>query len=66
MPLTSSVVRQIMARFRNFHNVKKVKALFKKAQSVLNRCKDLFKPKKYFGVMGTLTVNLFKINDDVD
>ena len=54
MPLTSSVVRQIMPRFRNFHNVKKVKALFKKAQSVLNRCKDLFKPKKYFGVRCTL------------
>ena len=26
----------------------------KKAQCVSNRCKDLFKWKKYFGVMGTL------------
>ena len=28
----------------------------KKAQCVSNRCKDLFKRKKYFGVMGTLNV----------
>ena len=27
----------------------------KKAQCVSNRCKDLFKRKKYIGVMGTLT-----------
>ena len=55
MPLTSSVVGQMLARFRNFYNVKKVKALFNRTQCVSNRCKNLFKKKKiYFGVMGTL------------
>ena len=49
MPLTSSVVWQMIARFCNFYNVKKVKV-----QCVLNRCKELSKPKKYFGVIGTL------------
>ena len=56
MPLTSLVMWQMMARFCNSYNVKKVKTLFKKAQWVSNRCKDLFKPKIYFGVMGTLTL----------
>ena len=32
----------------------------KKAQCVSNRCKDLFKRKKYFGVMGTLRQQLAK------
>ena len=31
----------------------------KKEQCVSNRCKDLFKRKKYFGVMGTLTVTYY-------
>ena len=53
MPLTGIVVRQMMARFRNFYNVKKVKTYFKKVQCVSNRYKDLFKQQKYFGVMGT-------------
>ena len=44
----------MMARFRNFYSLKKVKTWFKKAQWVSNRCKDLFKQKEYFGVMGTL------------
>ena len=56
MPLTSSVVLKMMARFRNFYNVKKSQDLFKKAQCVSNRCKDLFKQTKYFGAMGTLTI----------
>ena len=30
----------------------------KKAQCVSNRCKELFKRKKYFGVIGTLRKNL--------
>ena len=54
MPLTSSVVWQMMARFRNFYNIKKGKTLFKKPQCVSNRCKDSFQQRKYFGVMGTL------------
>ena len=33
----------------------------KKANCVSNRCKDLFKRKKYFGVMGTL--NSHELND---
>ena len=33
----------------------------KKAQCVLNRCKDLFKRKKYFGYMGTLRQSSFLI-----
>ena len=49
----------MMARFCNFYNLKKVKTYFKKAQCVSNRCKDLFKQKKYFGVMGTLNPLLF-------
>ena len=57
MHLTSSAVWQTMARFRNFYNVKKVKTWFKKAQCVSNRCRDLFKQKKYFGVIGTLRMN---------
>ena len=44
-----------MARFRNFYNAKISQDLFKKPQCVSNRCKDLFKPKKYFGVIGTLS-----------
>ena len=55
MPLTSSVMWQMMARFRNFYNAKKSQDLFKKAQCVSNRCKDLFKQKKYFGVRCTLS-----------
>ena len=50
MPLTSSVMWQMMARFRNFIQ----RDLVEKAQCVSNRCKDSFKQKKYFGVMGTL------------
>ena len=53
IPLTSSVVQHMMARFRNFYSLKKVKIWFKKVQFVSNRCKDLFKRKKYFGVIGT-------------
>ena len=40
----------MMARFRNFNNVKK-----SQVQCVSNKCKDLFKQTKYFGVMGTLS-----------
>ena len=35
----------------------------KKAQCVSNRCKDLYKRKKYFGVMGTLSL---KNNSGID
>ena len=49
MPLTGSVVEQMMARFHNFSLAyKKVKVKFKKAKCVSNRCKDSFKWKKYF------------------
>ena len=55
MPLTSPVVWRMMAtcRFRNSHNLKKSR-LYRKAQCVASKCKDLFKRKKYFGVMSTL------------
>ena len=46
-----------MARFRNFYSLEKINIWVKKGQkgaSVSNRCKDLFKRKKDFGVMGTL------------
>ena len=59
MPLTSSVVWQMMARFCNFYNVKKVETWFKKGQCVSNRCKDLFKQKKYFAVVSTLSYTRF-------
>ena len=53
MPLTSSIVQQMMARFRNFYSLLKKSRLGlkrgKKAQYISNRCKDLFKRKKYFG-----------------
>ena len=42
MPLTSSIMEYMTA-------------LVLKAQCIPNRCKDLFKWKKYFGVIGTLT-----------
>ena len=48
MPLTSSVVWQVMARFLNFYNVKKSR--LKKAQCVSNRCKDLFKQTDILGL----------------
>ena len=56
IPLTCSVVQQMMARFRNFYSLWKVKIWVKKghkAQCVSNRCKDLFERKKYFGVRCT-------------
>ena len=56
--LTRSVVLQMMARFRNFYNVKKVKTQFKKAQCVSNRCKDLFKQKKYILRLWALLIQL--------
>ena len=63
MPLTGSVVEQIMARFCNFIAYKKVKIKFKSAKCVSNRCKDLFKQKKWFGFRSTLiqNENLLKI-----
>ena len=42
-----------MARFRNFYNVKKKSRKSRKAQCVLNRCKDLFTAP--FNNMRTLT-----------
>ena len=56
MPLTSSVMGQMMARFRNFYSLKK-KSKFgcKKAQWVSNRCKDLFKQKIIWWVRCTLS-----------
>ena len=54
MTLTVSVVEQMMARFRIFDSLKKVKISFKKVQCVSNRCKDLFTWKKYFWVRCTL------------
>ena len=51
MPLSGLVLEQMMARFHNFYIAyKKVKIKFKRAKCVLNRCKDLFKRKKIFGV----------------
>ena len=47
MPLASPVVQQMMVRFRNCYSLQKVKILFKKAQCLPNRCKDLFKGKKW-------------------
>ena len=44
------------ARFRNFYSLWKSQDLVLKAQCVSNRCKDLFKRKKYFGVIGTLSL----------
>ena len=55
--LTCSVMWQMMAGFRNFYSLQKVKIWVKKgkkAQCVSNRCKDLFTRKKYFGVRCTL------------
>ena len=49
IPLTSSVMQQMMARFRNFYNVKKVRTYFKKVQCVSNWYKDLFKQKNILG-----------------
>ena len=57
MPLTGSVVEQMMARFRILFAYKKVKIKFKKAKCVSNRCNDLFKRKKYFGFRCTLNTN---------
>ena len=54
MPLTSSVVQQVMARFLTFTAYKKVKIKFKKGAVRSNGCKDLFKQKNYFGVRYTL------------
>ena len=54
MPLTSSVMGQMMARFRNYKKSIKSQDLVekrrKKAQCVSNRCKDLFKGKKFWGL----------------
>ena len=55
MPLTSSVVERMMARFCNFYSLKRSRFSLNKAQCVLNRCKDLFKRIKYFGVSCTLS-----------
>ena len=54
MPLTNSVVQQMMARFRNFSSLRKSQDLVKKAQCVSNRCKDLFQQKQYFEFRCTL------------
>ena len=54
MPLTSSVMEQMMLDFITFIAYKKVQIKFKTAKCVSNRCKDLFKPKKYFGFRCTL------------
>ena len=57
IPLTCSVVRQMMATFRNFTTCKKSRFELKrgkKVQCVSNRCKDLFEHKKYFRVSCTL------------
>ena len=55
MPLTGSVVQQMMARFIKitFIAYKKVKIKFTKAKCVLNRCNDLFKQKKNILGSGT-------------
>ena len=50
IPFSSLVVWQMMARFHNFHNLKRVKTLFKKAQCVSNRCKDLISEKNILGL----------------
>ena len=34
----------------------------KKAQCISNRCKDLFKQKKDFGVMGTLIISIYFVS----
>ena len=62
MPLTGLVVEQMMARFHNFYAPKKVKVKFKKAKCVLNRCKDLFEQKKYFGFRCTFSFSFFLNN----
>ena len=48
MPLTSSVVPQVMARFKTFTAYRTIKIQFKKEQCVSNRRKDLFERKKIF------------------
>ena len=57
MAVTSSVVEQITAKFRNFYNLKKSRFSLKMAQCVLNGCKDLFKGIKY--ILGLVHVNHF-------
>ena len=53
-PLLARSWNRSWSDFVTFAAFKKVKIQFKKARYVLNRCKDLFKRKKYFGVMRTL------------
>ena len=59
MPLTGSVVEQMMARFHNFYSLYKIK--FKKAKCILNRCKDFLSEKNILGLgaleMLTVTCN---------
>ena len=50
MPLTSSVMGQMMARFRNFYSHDLAEKRRQIAQYVSNRCKDLFKRKKIGGL----------------
>ena len=49
-PLLARSWNRSWLAFVTFTAYKKVKIEFKKAQYVLNRCKDLFQRKKYFGV----------------
>ena len=60
IPLTCSVMQQMMARFRNFYCL--LKSRFglkrgKRAQCISNKCKDFFERKKYFGVRCTLSLS---------
>ena len=59
MSLTSSVMGQMMARFRNFYSLQKSQDL----QCVSNMCEDLFKGKKYFGVRCTMDNSSLTIFD---
>ena len=54
MPLTSLVVSHMMARFRNFYNLKKARLSLKRCSVFQTGAKIYLSEKKYFGVRCTL------------
>ena len=50
MPLSSSAVQQVLARFHNFYSFQQCQDWFKKAQCISNRYKGLFKQKNILGL----------------
>ena len=55
-PLLARSWKRWWPDFVTFAACKKFKIWFKKTQCISNRCKDLFKQKKYFGVRCTLSL----------